>query len=570
MLEASPRGVRAAPAPLHSSLSLGVGQVLCGRYRLDALVGAAGGAVHLAGTDVTQRARVAIELCVGKNDLSGELRDRFLSAARKALALTSSKLTRTLDVGVTSEGHPYAVREHVDTPTLASILETHKSLPTQHAVDVALDVCEALRDAHAHGIVHGDLSPSGIHLVWSEDRVVDVKVLGFGTARGADAIARDALAALSLDALALRAPEQLQVGKTVDARADVWSVGAVLYRMLAGTPPFAAETPSSLCVSVKSDEPDALAGVPDLLAEIVESCLAKDAAARPKSISLLAAQLAAFGTRIVPPPASISSMPPPFAVALPKVVPPPVKRAPVVPPAEDTFPVLVVEPTFAAVIAREQPSALEIPIDLASAEKLPAPRLELSDESERDVAAKSSRTPPSTVMSTLAPPPTLNNPVRTIAIAAGAACLVFALVVGSQWSRITGRASSAPAPTVLATSERAPEPALVPPPVMMTSTPASELPNAATPVTAALPEAHPATPVTALAEAAPRPAWIVAGTHPAPAPAPAPTPKPAAKPANTAAPAPTVDPLVKAAAAPVSPQPKANDDDLRKFLDDRR
>ena len=108
---------------------------------------------------------------------------------------------------------------------------------------------------------------------------------------------------LSLDARALvslagRAPELLRGDTEIDERADVWGLGVLLYTMLAGAPPFtAADSPSRLNLSAVLDEPAMLAGVPEGLAELVDSCIATDRAARPQTMTTLAARLALYRTQ---------------------------------------------------------------------------------------------------------------------------------------------------------------------------------------------------------------------------------------------------------------------------------
>jgi serine/threonine-protein kinase len=174
----------------------------------------------------------------------------------------------------------------LDSSSLATLLATHRSLPTAGAVDVALAICDALADTHARGQVHGALSLSAVRLSWSPEGPRDVQVLGVDAARAL--IGEDGM---------LRAPEQLEPDEIADARTDVWGVGVLLYTMLAGAPPFTADSPSAINLSLVLDEPPSLAGVPDALAELVESCLAKKRELRPRSLALLAQKLRPFAAR---------------------------------------------------------------------------------------------------------------------------------------------------------------------------------------------------------------------------------------------------------------------------------
>lgn len=248
--------------------------------------------VAIARDDESVRALEASEHAIGSENDATRL--RLLRDARIAATLTGRHVSRVLAAGVTVDGHPYVVREREVISTLGAVLAERPPAETEHAVDIALDVCEALAEAHAKGLVHTAVSTQSIRLVWTDAGPANVKLCGLGTARARAELG--ARLAITTDALIERAPELLRTGAPFDARADVWGVGAVLYRLLAGAPAFAAETQSGVDVAVREEDPPWLAGVPEHLAMLVESCLARDPHARPRSIAALAEALAPFAS----------------------------------------------------------------------------------------------------------------------------------------------------------------------------------------------------------------------------------------------------------------------------------
>jgi serine/threonine protein kinase len=305
------------PQPLSPFLSLCEGDLLGGRYRIESLQASRASVVHFEATDLTTGTRVSAAVLVSQAGSLGDpdedsARVAFLAGARRAKALTSPHVAQVLDAGVTFEGHPWIVRAHLASMTLAAHLRQHGALPTSEAVDVSLAVCDAIAEAHASGILHGSLGPHAVHVAFSASGLADIKVTGTGTA---STEAKLALGTTGDVECILRSPEQLHDGFTVDGRADVWAIGVLLHTMLAGAPPFAADTPSGASLSVILDDPPSLAGVPDELADVVERALAKDASARPSTVLELAEAIVCFAShpdfardRIA------SRLPPAFAV----------------------------------------------------------------------------------------------------------------------------------------------------------------------------------------------------------------------------------------------------------------
>lgn len=545
----------ASRARLIPGLSLRAGDVLAGRFRIMSLLRADRTCAHVAAVQITSNTRVDVQILLAMDDGIEHVHLRFLAEARRAAALDHAHVDRVLHVGVTPDGHPFVVREPSEGKTVSALLDEVGSLPTESAVDIALALCEVLEQAHAQGLVHGALDATAVRLCWTVDGPSNVKLAELGTSRALGMLSADARALVSL---VLRAPELLQGDREVDARADVWGVGVLLYTMLAGAPPFAVESPSQVNLSLVLDEPAMLAGVPDGLAEIVDACLAKDPTARPPSAAALRAKLRPFGTRPVFEKSSsvfVVDTEPYDALVLEQLV-------------EEAAAAAAAAVAPEPLVAKPSPPPATV---AASSTPSPEPVLALV----KQVAAPAPRLAPSVppVSLTLRPPPASRpsspGSRRKIVRRASGIMALAAFVALAVSMRGTIAASFADDEPRAAARSEVPQPVTAPIVERKAAPEGSAEPAADAPtMTVTQPAAVPPPPVPATASGSAPPLAASASAKPRP-PAP-PAALPTALPKAHAEPVAPVDPIVHAPAAPIQPQPKASEDDLRRFLDDRR
>jgi serine/threonine-protein kinase len=278
------------------------GDVILGKYRIERVIGLGGMGAVVSARHLQLDERVAIKFLLPEMLSHEEVVQRFLREAKAAIRIRSEHCVRILDVGTLETGAPYMVMEYLEGRDLAAIGEEQKQLPIPDVVDWVLQAGEALAEAHQLGIVHRDLKPANLFLTRRADGTPAVKVLDFGiskqAASGADAGVTKTQAVLGSPRY--MSPEQMRSTKDVDARADVWALGAVIHELVSGYPPFDAETMTALCAAILQDPPRSMrASRPDAppeLEAVVRVALEKDRDRRFGNVAQLAAALAPFGS----------------------------------------------------------------------------------------------------------------------------------------------------------------------------------------------------------------------------------------------------------------------------------
>ncbi len=260
------------------------GELFAGRYALEGLAGRGGmGAVYRA-RDTLVGDVVALKMLELGASPAPEWLERFRREVRLARRITHRHVARTFDLGEHS-GCLYLTMEYVEGESLQALMEREGAVPPARAARWVLALCEGLSAAHAAGVVHRDLKPANV-LVESSGRVV---LTDFGIARAVAGEAASRTQGLVGTPMYM-APEQLESGE-VDARADLYAAGLVLYQLLTGAAPFSGDSPMAVAVArLRQPPPDPrrLAAVPDALAELVLACLSREPSGRPEDAACVA------------------------------------------------------------------------------------------------------------------------------------------------------------------------------------------------------------------------------------------------------------------------------------------
>jgi serine/threonine-protein kinase len=281
------------------------GELLAGKYRVERTLGVGGMGVVVAARHIELDERVAVKFLLPHVPPHGEPVARFIREARAASKIKSEHVVRVYDVGRLENGAPYIVMEYLDGCDLAQLVDRHGPLSVHDAVSYVMQACEALASAHALGIVHRDLKPANLFLTTSADGTPKLKVLDFGISKISQSDGESdgsyglTSTATIMGTPSFMSPEQLRSTRDVDGRADIWSLGAILYALLAGTPPYEGESNADVSAKIIRDDPPPLRSVrPDAseaMEKIVQKCLAKKAANRYADVSELANALAEVG-----------------------------------------------------------------------------------------------------------------------------------------------------------------------------------------------------------------------------------------------------------------------------------
>ncbi|PKN50042.1 MAG: serine/threonine protein kinase, partial [Deltaproteobacteria bacterium HGW-Deltaproteobacteria-20] len=294
-MASSPSSYRSAP--------VAEGDVLAGKYEVIRVIGAGGMGVVVEARHLQLDQRVALKFLLVDEHPSEDAVGRFLREGRAAAQIKSEHVARVSDVGTLEGGAPFIVMEYLQGEDLSEVIAKRGALGVREAVDYVLQACEAIAEAHALGIIHRDLKPANLFLTRRADGSPLVKVLDFGISK-IDNDPRNISLTASTGAVGspqYMSPEQMRSAKHVDRRTDIWALGAILFELLAGRPPFEADSLIALCTLVATREAPLLRGIredaPEDLERIVSRCLQKDPNNRYQTLAEMAVDLAPFGSR---------------------------------------------------------------------------------------------------------------------------------------------------------------------------------------------------------------------------------------------------------------------------------
>ncbi len=250
-----------------------IGQLLNGRYEILERLGGGGMAVVFKGRDNFLGRPVSIKVLREQFATDGEFLQRFRREAQAVASLSHPNIVSLFDVGQDGNTH-YLVMEYVEGETLKDKISQEGPLPVVVAVDIASQILAALEQAHRKRVVHRDIKPHNILITPGGQ----VKVTDFGIARAMDGSTLVHTGSIVGSAYYF-SPEQAR-GQPADARSDLYSVGVVLYEMLAGSVPFDGDNPLSVAIKHVQEEPPSLRranpSVPFALEQVVRRALAKE------------------------------------------------------------------------------------------------------------------------------------------------------------------------------------------------------------------------------------------------------------------------------------------------------
>jgi serine/threonine protein kinase len=269
-----------------------IGKVLGECYEVVRVIGYGGMAtVYEARHTRLPNKRYAVKLLLPEFAVKPELVIRFAREAETASRIEHPHIVEVYDVHRTNEGTPYIVCEYLEGKEFGDLLTHVGRLPPAMVVEIACQICEGLAAAHTAGVVHRDVKPENVFLTGEPDKPI-AKVLDFGISKIAEAEGEGKLTrtGLVMGTPSYMPPEQAR-GSKVDHRADIYGVGAILYRALTGRVPFDGDDPTAVLAAVLTKEPErpqsVEPSVPAGLELIIERAMAKEPDRRYPTIDML-------------------------------------------------------------------------------------------------------------------------------------------------------------------------------------------------------------------------------------------------------------------------------------------
>lgn len=264
------------------------GSLFADKYEIQSLLGEGGMSRVYKARHTFMKRTVAVKLLHESASTDLVASARFQLEAEAASALSHPNVVTVHDYGVTPDGRAYFIMDCLEGESLCDLLEKEGHLDLQHAVDVFTQVCEGLEHAHRKGIVHRDVKPSNLVIIKQDDGTELIKLVDFGIAKLVKKLSDEEMKQKKqitqtgeiFGTPAYMSPEQCQ-GRPLDARADIYSFGCLMYEALSGEPPLLGETFVSTAVKHVSELPIPLSEkakvkVPPELEAVIMKCLEKD------------------------------------------------------------------------------------------------------------------------------------------------------------------------------------------------------------------------------------------------------------------------------------------------------
>ncbi len=286
-----------------------VGEIVGGKYRLVRYLAAGGMGTVWEVQHTVVRRRFALKLLHPELAAQRESLARFQREAQAAGALESEHVTAAVDFGIAEDGSPFIVMEFLTGESLRALIDRSSPLPVGRAADLALQACRGVGAAHRAGIVHRDLNPQNLFVCRRDDGTDLVKVLDFGIAKLESVECAETRTGTLMGTPVYLSPEQARGERTVDHRADIYGLGAVLYEMLSGKRPHPGDSHNAILhhICTQPALPLEAQDVPPALVASVNRALSSDPQARQESAEAFAQELVPWATRQAWPEPAISS-----------------------------------------------------------------------------------------------------------------------------------------------------------------------------------------------------------------------------------------------------------------------
>ena len=277
-----------------------VGTMVGGRYLIEAVIAEGGmGRVYRAVHETLGRT-FAVKVLHPELAANDDLAGRFLREAQSAARIDSDHVVDIVDFGRLPDGTGYFVMEYLEGGTLRELVDERGALPVELCRDIGMQIADGASAAHEIGVVHRDLKPDNVVIVKRRNRPYFCKVLDFGIAKHSTTHDEEdgpvTLAGTIVGSPYYMSPEQI-IGGSITPQTDIYAIGVVLYEMIAGTPPFNAESVAHLLQQHMDIDPPPFMEtcdhiVPAALEKVIIQCMAKSPSERVKTASELHKRLA--------------------------------------------------------------------------------------------------------------------------------------------------------------------------------------------------------------------------------------------------------------------------------------
>jgi len=288
-----PRGNQSASAPSTPEAAGDLPFERLGQYRILGRIGSGGMGDVYRGYDESLERPVAVKVLPPELARQEDYVRRFQAEATAAAKLSHANVVPVYSIGEDA-GHHFFAMEFIEGGTLSDRLKQERSLPLQQTLRIVEQCLAGLQAAHGHGLIHRDIKPGNILLDRASDRAV---LVDFGLVRRLGQSTQMTATGMVMGTVDYIAPEQAR-GRKVDGRADIYSLGVLMYQMLAGRLPFEAGTPTAMIFQHAYEEPfpltDAVPEMPQPVVEIIARMMAKEPADRYADCEAVLADIEAF------------------------------------------------------------------------------------------------------------------------------------------------------------------------------------------------------------------------------------------------------------------------------------